>query len=450
MASSEFLSLQSPASSSAERALKKVLVIAYYFPPMGLSGVQRALKFVKYLPEFGWKPIVLTIAPTAYYAYDETLLNELDMSVVEVHRSATRDVTRVAANFSKSRQLNLPKAPLRRLMSAISQTFFVPDNKIGWKKSALAKASEIIEKQGDIELVFSTAPPFTSHLIALELRKKYQLPVVADFRDPWVENPLHFYATPLHRRWHQHLEEKVLLGADKIVAVNRLLKEQFLRAYRGKLAHRDIVIIPHGYDPKDFEGLPKTRVNTGKFRLLYSGTLHSSERSPKPFFLGLKKAIEKNPNLRERVEARFVGLFPSEYLKLAASLGLDGIVQVAGYKSHRETIAENFQADVLWATQSAVKRIETITQGKLFEYVACGRTLFGITPEGASRQFVLEANGVVAHPNNPDEIAAKILDLFEMWKSGTLPVPPKDVVEKYDRRNLTAQLAREFEQLLFA
>lgn len=457
MDSSQLHSLQSLASLDSERVspfdsgkvLKKVLVIAYYFPPMGLSGVQRALKFVKHLPEFGWKPIVLTIAPTAYYAYDETLLDELDMRVVEVHRTETRDVTKTATKLSRSRQFKMPKEPLRRLMSLASQAIFIPDNKIGWKKFALAKASEIIEKNGDIEVIFSTAPPFTSHLVALELRKKYRVPIVVDFRDPWVENPLHFYLTPLHRRWHQRLEERVLLGADRIVAVNRVLKEQFLRAYRGKLTHRDIAIITHGYDAQDFEGLPKTRVNTGKFRLLYSGTFHTSERSPKPFFLALKKAIEQNPELGEKVEARFVGLFPTEYIKFAKSLGLERLIQVEGYKSHRETLAENFQADVLWATQSAVKRIETITQSKLFEYVACERTLFGIMPDGASRQFVLEANGVVAHPNNPDEIASKLLDLFEMWKSGTLPIPPKDVVEKYDRRNLTAQLAREFEQLLF-
>ncbi len=457
MASSQLVSLQSLSSFSTERAqshpsekaLKKVLVIAYYFPPMGLSGVQRTLKFVKYLPEFGWKPIVLTITPTAYYAYDETLLNELDTTQVEIYRTETKDVTKTAASLSHSREFKLPSALMRRLMSLVSQTFFIPDNKIGWKKFALQKADEIIAEHGDIDLIFSTAPPFTSHLIALELRKKYQLPTVVDFRDPWVENPLHVYPTPFHRRAHQRLEEQVVLGVDKIITVNRALKEQLLRVYRDRLTHKDIAIITHGYDTKDFEHLPKSRMNTGKFRLLYSGTFHSSERTPKPFLLGLKKAIEKNPELKEKVEARFIGLFPMEYMKVAQSLGLDGLIQVTGYKSHHDALLENVQADVLWATQSDVKHIETITQSKLFEYVACGRTLFGIVPDGASKQFILEANGVVAHPNQPDEIASKLLELFEQWKSGTLPVPSEEVVAKYERRSLTAQLVREFEQLLF-
>ncbi|MFN3638337.1 MAG: glycosyltransferase [Chloroherpetonaceae bacterium] len=457
MTSSHLVSLQSLSSFSGERsrqqasdkAIKKALVIAYYFPPMGLSGVQRTLKFVKYLPEFGWKPIVLTITPTAYYAYDETLLRELDNSQIEIHRTETKDVTKTAASLSNSQQFKLPSGFMRRLMNLASQTFFIPDNKRGWKKFALQKADEIIAQHGDIDLIFSTAPPFTSHLIALELRKKYQLPTVIDFRDPWVENPLHIYPTPFHRRAHQRLEEQVVLGVDKIITVNRALKELFLRSYRGKLTHNDIAIVSHGYDANDFAHVPKARVNSGKLRFLHSGTLHSSERSPKPFFLGLKKAIEQNPELGEKVEARFVGLFPTEYMKFAKSLGLDGLVQVEGYKSHHDALAENFQADVLWATQSAVKHIETITQSKLFEYVACERTLFGIVPDGASKQFILEANGVVAHPKFPDEIATKILDLFERWKSGTLPVPSKEVVVKYDRRNLTMQLAREFEQLLF-
>ncbi len=457
MASSQFVSLQPLSSFSteptqfqpSEKPMKKVLVIAYYFPPMGLSGVQRTLKFVKYLPEFGWKPIVLTIAPTAYYAYDETLLNELDTTQVEIYRTETKDVTKTAALLSHSREFKLPSALMRRVMNVVSQTLFIPDNKIGWKKFALKKASELIEQQGDLDLIFSTAPPFTSHLIALELRKQYQLPTVVDFRDPWVENPLHFYLTPFHRRVHQRLEAQVVLGADKIITVNRTLKEHFLRTYRKRLTHGDIAIITHGYDTKDFEHLPKTRTNTGKFRLLYSGTFHSSERSPKPFLLGLKKAIAKNPELKAKIEARFVGLFPMEHVKFARSLGLDGIIQVVGYKSHHEALTEMLQADVLWTTQSPVKHIETITQGKLFEYVACGRTLFGIVPDGASKQFILEANGVVAHPNQPDEIANRMLELFEQWKSGTLPVPSQEVVAKYDRRNLTAQLAREFEQLLF-
>jgi len=457
MKASQFVSLQPLSSFSAERpqsqpsekAMKKVLIIAYYFPPMGLSGVQRTLKFVKYLPEFGWKPIVLTITPTTYYAYDETLLNELDTNQIEIHRTETKDVTKTAASISNSREFKIPNELMRRLMSLVSQTFFIPDNKIGWKKFALKKASDLIEQHGDIDLIFSTAPPFTSHLIALELRKKYQLPTVVDFRDPWVENPLHIYPTLFHRRAHQRLEEQVVLGADKIITVNRALKEHFLRAYREKLTHKDIAIITHGYDAKDFEPLPKTRINTGKFRFLYSGTFHSTERTPKPFFLGLKKAIERNPELKQTVEARFIGLFPTEYMKVAKSLGLDGLIQVEGYKSHHDALMENVQADVLWTMQSDVKHIETITQSKLFEYVACGRTLFGIVPDGASKQFILEANGVVAHPKQPDEIANRMLELFEQWKSGTLPVPSQEVVAKYDRRNLTAQLAREFEQLLF-
>lgn len=457
MASSQLVSLQTLSSFNSERAhlqesdkaLKKVLIIAYYFPPMGLSGVQRTLKFVKYLPEFGWKPIVLTITPAAYYAYDETLLSELDETQIEIHRTQTKDVTKAAASLTSSRQFKVPSEFMRRMMSLVSQTFFIPDNKIGWKKFALQKADEIIAAHGNIDLIFSTAPPFTSHLIALALRKKHQLPTVVDFRDPWVENPLHFYPTPFHRRAHQHLEEQVVLGVDKIVTVNRALKEHLLRVYREKLTHKDVVIVSHGYDAKDFESVPKARANTGKFRFLHSGTFHSSERSPKPFFLGLKKAIEKNADLAQKVEARFVGLFPTEYTKFAKSLGIDGLVQVEGYKSHHEALAENFQADVLWATQSDVRHIATITQSKLFEYVACERTLFGVVPEGASRQFILEANGVVAHPNNPDEIAEKILVLFEHWKSGTLPLPLKEVAQKYDRRNLTMQLAREFEQMLF-
>ncbi|MBC8044984.1 MAG: glycosyltransferase [Rhizobacter sp.] len=426
--------------------MKKVLVIAYYFPPMGLSGVQRTQKFVKYLPDFGWTPVVLTVSPTTYYAYDATLLAELDLNRIQIVRTATQDVTKAAASVTKG-SFKMQSERTRRLLSTLSQAVFIPDNKIGWKKYLMAEASRLIESDPDIKLIFSTAPPYTSHLAAIELRQKYALPTVLDFRDPWVENPSHVYFTPYHRRRHEELEEKVILAADKIIAVNRTIKELFLKKYFGRLAHSDVSIITHGYDREDFLKAKPDQRGDKKIRFVYSGVFRD-DRTPKPFFLALKKILDETPSLARTIEARFIGLFPKEHQALAESLGLKDVVESRGYKSHAETINENLKADVLWATLGDVPQNDMITLGKLFEYVACGKTIFGILPEGASKQFVQEANGIVAHPKDVNEIAAKMKEIIQRWESGTLPVPSADVVDRYDRRSLTHQLAKEFENLI--
>ncbi len=434
------------ASATANAPLRKVLMLAYYFPPMGLSGVQRTAKFVKYLPEFGWKPIVLTINPTAYFAYDESLLAELSHPAIEIVRTDTKDVTKLAASAAKRRQFKMPAEPTRKLLSAISQFFFIPDNKIGWKKYAIEQASAIIEREKDIEVIYSTAPPFSSHLIALDLRAKYHLPTVLDFRDPWVENPSHFYWTLFHRRRHEALEERALTYADRIITANRALKELFLKKYFGRVQHKDISIIWHGYDAEDFQLAKPVPRSRQKLRFVYCGRFFLS--SPQPFFKGLKIALAKAPALREHIELYFVGIFPEPYERMAEKYGLKELMVVRGYLPHRDAVAELLNADVLWASLDATKGTETITHGKLFEYAAARKTLFGIVPEGAARQFILEANGLVAHPKKPREIAQKILELYALWQKHELPVPSEAFVARFERRQLTAQLAKEFGQLI--
>jgi glycosyltransferase involved in cell wall biosynthesis len=430
---------------------KKVLVLAYYFPPMGSSGVQRTLKFVKYLPEFGWQPIVLTITPTSYYAYDDSLLNELPPDI-EIIRTDTNDVTKKISAISRDKAVKLPSERKRRWLSALSQLIYIPDNKKGWMPFAIAKASELIEQQGNIDLIFSTAPPYSSHLVAMELRKKYQLPTVVEFRDPWVENPAHIYWTAYHKRKHLELEEDVLRRADKVIAVNRALKELFIKKYTGKLTHKDIAIIPHGYDAEDFAGLDvgldvSQKPKREKMRFVYSGVFRD-DRSPVPFLKAVHLAMQKEPTLQNRLELVFAGLFPPDYLKAVEKLGLSELVTMKGYLSHRQSIEENLNADVLWATLGNVKNNHTITLGKLFEYLACNRTLFGLVPDGASKQFIEEANGITAAPDNIEDIAAKILRLYDLWKHNALPVPPAEMVMQHDRKILTQQLAKEFEHLL--
>ncbi|MBI4811407.1 MAG: glycosyltransferase, partial [Ignavibacteriales bacterium] len=227
-----------------QKSFRNVLVIAYYFPPLGLSGVQRTLKFVKYLPQFGWQPTVLTVTPTGYYAQDYTLLDELHPQHIAIERVGSLDPNRL---FRHKGVVRMPSERWRKIFTFISDTFFIPDNKIGWKRKALKKAEGLFRKK-NFDVIFATAPPFTDFLIGKELHKKFNKPLVIDYRDPWHEYPYKYYPTPLHKLWNYKLEKKVLKASSRILVTSRKTKELILKRFKF-LHYNDITILPHGYDP---------------------------------------------------------------------------------------------------------------------------------------------------------------------------------------------------------
>lgn len=244
----------------AEISQRRVLVVAYYFPPMGLSGVQRTLKFVKYLPKFGWLPTVLTIEPHGYYAKDESLLRELEGRDVRVVRT---ELTGAARLFGRGKEVvKLPHERVRKLMSMLSDTVFIPDNKIGWTRRAVAKALEL-HRETPFDLIFTTAPPFTDFLVGAKIKARIERPLVFDYRDPWVDYPFKFYPTPLHKLWNFLLERRALRASSHVITTNRRVKEQLIKRYRF-LTYHDIDIIAQGFDPADYPSTLTASARSGK------------------------------------------------------------------------------------------------------------------------------------------------------------------------------------------
>jgi len=193
---------------------KTVLVIAYYFPPMGLSGVQRTLKFVKYLPEYGWNVIVLTSGNDKYYAFDESQLRELDTNNVKIFRTdqPKPDLAKLTKKFPGTIKQKFGRLALNSI--------YIPDSKIKWKDSAV-KAGNSIMKKYDIDTIFATAPPFTDFLVASELAAKFQKPFIIDYRDSWVDNDFHYYPTFFHKNASIKLETKILNRAKRAIVTTR-------------------------------------------------------------------------------------------------------------------------------------------------------------------------------------------------------------------------------------
>ncbi len=413
---------------------RNVLVIAYYFPPMGLSGVQRTLKFVKYLPDYGWNPIVLTTSPGAYYAFDETLTKELHPDI-KIYRT-DKDFTKYARK-NKNGVVKYPSKFTSNLKKVLLQSFLQPDSRILWKKHALRLAGEIYRKH-NINVIYSTAPPFTDFLVASELNQKYGTPYVLDYRDPWVDNAYYFYATPFHKLYATKLESKVLTTAGKAFVITRHLKEMLIRRYKF-LSHEDVTILPHGYDAEDFKPHQSVRPDSRKFTITHSGLFHD-DMTPKYFLRALAAFLENNPSAAEEVVAKFVGVMSKSHIRLIKRYKLAGNVEMTGYVCHSAAVEHLMKSDVLWL----MVRNNILTPGKLYEYIGSGRPMIVSAPDSNIRQLALETKSAIA--TGPEDIAAiqaAIKTYYDLWKLNTLPSTDMEFARRFDRKSLTGDLARE-------
>jgi len=424
---------------------RHVLVIAYYFPPMGLSGVQRTLKFVKYLPAFGWHPTVITVDPSGYPAFDETLLDDLKDRDIEVIRTRAAGPGRV---FAGREQVRLPSERRRKFMSRVSDTFFIPDNKIGWRRRAVDEGVRL-HRKSPVDLIFSTAPPFTDFLIGADLKARTGKPLVLDYRDPWLEYPFKFYPTPLHKAFNRRLEQRALRASSHVITTNRRVKELLIARYPF-LTYHDVDIIPQGFDAEDLEhasengSAPRLSVkNPDVMRITYAGVFWE-DRKPDCFLAALQKLFQEQPDLKGRIEARFIGTFREHNLKLVERLGLKDAVQVLDYLPHVECIRELFASDLLWM----VVGDEVGSPGKTYEYIGVGKPILGLVPDGFLKTTILEAGGRVVSPEDVPSIKAAILEFYNEFRAGRMKTPDPEIIRKYDRRVLTGSVVKIFESLL--
>jgi glycosyltransferase involved in cell wall biosynthesis len=421
-----------------------VLIVAYYFPPMGLSGVQRTLKFVKYLPQFGWKPIILTTPEdTPYYAFDESLLEELqseiDSGKIEIYRTEADPSITKAKKSGKI--LKLPRHWWQRMRSKIVQVFRQPDSRIGWKDIALKKADEIFATH-KIDAIFSTAPPYTDFLIARDLKNKYNVPYLMDYRDAWVDNPvLNFYLTPFHKKKARKIEYEVLRASNAISAANRRMKEVLLSNYLF-LDWNDVSIIHHGFDPEDMEKAKLLAANLVKpdtFTITYSGAFYVG-RSPKALLQAAKEAIAEVPELGGCLDLNFIGILQKEYKKLVKKYKLETNVTEEGYLPHTESVAHLLASDVLWMTMSD----DLSAPGKLYEYLGTRKPILGLVPKKSHAERLLKeyGNAKLAEPDNVAEIKNALIEYFRLWKEWKLPVASdEEFLKKFDRQFLAKELA---------
>jgi len=414
-------------------------VVAYYFPPMGLSGVQRITKFVKYLPEFGWKPTVLTVEPGGYFAFDPELEKEVQSDDIRIVRTQSLDPTRL---FKRKSTVSLPAESSRKWMSSISQAVFIPDNKVGWVRPAVRRALTLHEET-PFDIILATVPPYSAALVARKVAKKTGIPFVVDYRDDWLDNPRHEYPTPVHRYMHRALEKKVLLESSAVVSINERICERIkgrLHSYSKGAPSKQVRVLSQGYDQEDLAG-KQSITKGGMLTLLYSGVFYDAQ-TPDFFLRALSRFIGEYPEYAPQIRVMFVGLVPESSKALAESLGLSQYIEYTGYVSHGQAIEYVLGADVLWMTVGEGEGQELISTSKLFEYMGTRKPILGLVPEGAAKDALLmyKASWIVS-PGDLQGICQSLEAIYIAWDKGQLPEANAEYVGQIERKNLTGKLS---------
>lgn len=375
--------------------MDKILIITYYWPPSGGAGVQRWLKFTRYLPEFGFEPLVLTVDPrlASYAQTDESL--ELEVSPgLRVFRTRTFEFYNLYKLISGKKEIpyggfaNSGKVtPLQKLSRTLRGNLFLPDPRRGWNRYAVAMAVRLIKKHG-ISTVITTSPPHSTQLIGLKLKRRLGIRWIADLRDPWTDiyyyNELHH--TALAAAADRRMERKVLEGADGIITVSADLKRLFTEKLPPGGGDK-IAVIPNGYDEADFRQQVAPEAS-GRFVITYTGTISESYD-----LSGFLEAIAGlPPALRQRIVLRFVGRVPAAVMQQTGSLP-DLATEQMGYVDHLQSIAFLMRSSLQLLVIPKVENNKGIVTGKFFEYLASEKPVLAIGPRGGDLEGLISETG---------------------------------------------------------
>ncbi len=435
--------------------MKNLLVVTYYFPPSGGPGVQRVLKFVKYLRDFEIRPIVLTVANGDFPVRDESLLSEIPPDV-PVYRSKIfepyqlyRKLTGKPADAPVDVN-NIPKPGERRsfaehLAEFVRSNFFIPDARIGWLPSAVAMGKRIIESER-IDCLYSSSPPYTSALIARALKRHIHLPWIAGFRDPWTG----FLSTPvrygLAKKIDMHLERSVYAECDRMEVAWLGIAKDFQKKYPD-IDPAKVVHIENGFDEAD---IPRVRFpRNAKFTVCYTGSMYG-RRSPEPFLNAVRALVLQGKVDVKQIELKFIGRFGANIMPLFDDALLKEAITVKSYMPHSESILELLRADVLLLIVDDSSDSAEIVPGKVYEYIGTRRPILALAPEGAIASLICETRaGTVAHFHCQDAIESAFLQYYRRFFAGEpLWEGREEVIEKYTRRAAAKKLATLVHQLV--
>lgn len=434
--------------------MKKVLIISYYYPPSGGSGVQRWMYFSKYLGEFGIDPYIITVDEkhASYKFIDNKFLEHV--KDVHVYRTKTLEPLRMYSKMlSGDERLSIPQGfageskpgLFRKLSRFIRGNFFIPDARIGWNRYAYHKAKEIIEKE-NIELVITNGTPHSTHLIGLKLKKKLGVKWICDLRDPWTEAYYNkdLFRTSIARTIDARMEREVLAKADMVTTIGpgmvKLLNKKLPSG-----EHSKVHFVYNGYDAELFKGLEKQPTN--KFVILHLGIL--SESQPILSFIKvLKSVIDQVEEMKNNLIVRFVGKVSPSILSEMNQYIPEVNYEQIDYVPHSEAIQYMLNANLLLNSLADTQESELLISGKLMEYVASGNPILVLgNPEGDAANLLKTVDRAkVFDRQNTNGMDSFLIDIYSRWSGGERY--PKGDFYMYSRHETTRIYAKLIDELI--
>lgn len=446
---------------------KKVLVIAYFFPPLGGSGVQRTMKFVKYMNRLGYNPVVATVKDGHNFAYDLEMLNEIPKDV-NVYRSNSGEklwlrniIEKVDSTIKKvkSNKEELVETSVKehkednnegreslktKIFNYLEYNVYVPDSKIRWYKHAVSNIKNKVLKENKFDVLYSTSYPYTDHLIGLEIKKTTGLRWVADFRDPWVGNEAIMGRYDEKRiDKEKKLEREVVKYADKVINVTEPITEMYKKRYP-EYAEK-FITITNGFDKEDIKEINIKKSN--KFVITYTG-LMSGGRTPKSVIKALENICIDNSEFRNDLFVDFTGTIDSEYIDLINESKIKDKIKVNGYVPHKEALTKMCNSNINLLILPDDEESKGVFTGKIFDYMLSNRPILGIMPKDGIAAGLVNDNNIGLAVNHSDiaDIEKYILKIYNNYKNGEKI--STDAIDKcfiYDREYLTKELVKAFE-----
>ena len=421
---------------------KKILIITYYWPPAGGPGVQRWLKFVKYLPDFGIQPVVYIPENPTYPIVDENLVKEVSDKAI-ILKQKIFEPYQLASFLSKNKTKKISSGiiPNQKKQSFLDKTFlwirgnlFIPDARVFWVKPSVAYLEKYIA-ENNIDTIVTSGPPHSLHLIGLELKQKLNLKWFADFRDPWTTIGYHksLRLSRFAAKKHKVLEHQVLNTADTIIVTSKTTKTEFQA-----ITNKPIAVITNGYDTENVE----KQTLDSKFSLAHIGSF-LSERNPLILWESLVELLHEIPDFKSHLEIKLIGAVSQEVLETITQFGLNTYLNNLGYVSHAEAIAHQRKSQVLLLIEIDSEDTKSIIPGKLFEYMVSNRPIVAIGPNGSDfAEIITETNtGVFFDYSEKMKLKSVILDFYNQFLEAKLQANGVGL-QRYSRKNLTKELSQ--------
>lgn len=437
--------------------MKRVLIITYYWPPTGGSGVQRWVKFAKYLPSEGWQPVIYTPENPEQLAVDTSLEAEVPAEA-EIIRTGIiepyglyKKLLRRSGHSKEAVEVNPVNAQNKSLIQKAAMwvrgNLFRPDPRCLWIRPSVRYLKKYL-KEHPVDLIVSTGPPQSMHIIGMKVAAETGIPWVADFRDPWTKIFYfkHLAMTSATERWHKKMEKKVLDAASVVVAVSPLVQKEFQ-----EMTDTPVELITNGFDECDFNAEKCTEASGGPdkdFIIVHTG-LFAADGNPTVLWDVLSEKCEADSTFRKRLKIKLIGKTDDQIIKALYERNLGDMLVNMGYQQHDIAVQQQREASLLMLPLRKEPEYKAVLPGKLFEYIASGRPILGIGQSDGAMAMILDETrtGTVLEWEDKTGIEEYVGQCWERHRAGSLSTDGADLT-RFTRRSLTRQMAELFEKIL--